>query len=68
MTTAEKLHSEAIEHLAQARERMRNLASVSDDWSAATLLEIEFDSVEETCRDFGRCQFGLDSDRLLSHS
>ena len=59
MTLAEKVHRDAIRHLTEARREMKKLASCTGDWTAVVLVEIGFDDLEETCREFGRCQFGL---------
>lgn len=59
MTIAERLHRQAMNHLGEARQTMKKLAACTPDRSAGVLLEVEFDSVEETCREFGECQFGL---------
>lgn len=59
MFVAEKLLTEAIDHLDKARQTMRNLAGCTADRSAGLQVEIEFQGLEETCREFGQCQFGL---------
>ena len=45
MIKTEELHTAAIKHLAELRQAMRKLMAVSDDWTAATMLEIDFDSL-----------------------
>ena len=68
MTVAEKIHTEAMDHLEKARQAMKKLAACTSDWSAGTMVEIEFDSLEETCHEFGRCQFGMNIiSRVANH-
>ena len=59
----EKLHSEAKEHLAKARDAMKKLSCCTSDWSAGVILQIEFDSIEESCDDFLHHQFGVPRER-----
>ena len=59
MTVAERLHDEALHHLAEARGAMKKLAGCTPDWSARVQVDVDFNALEETCRDFGRYQFGL---------
>ena len=59
MTIAERLHGETLTHLSMARRAVKELTACTADWSAGVLLEVDFDALEETCREFGRCQFGL---------
>jgi len=56
MNPAEKLHRDALKHLVQARQTMQKLMAVSDDWSAKGMLDSDFNSLEESIREFGRCQ------------
>jgi hypothetical protein len=63
MTVAERYHNEAMGHLTKAKRAMKRLASASEDWVAVTLLDIEFRSLEGTCREFLRCQFGVETRR-----
>jgi len=59
MTVAERLRDEAMNHLTEARRAMNKLSACTADWSARALLESQFENVEDTCREFAQCQFGL---------
>jgi len=59
MSIVERIHNDAMEHLSKARQSIKKLAACTADWSAGVMLEIEFDNVEEVCREFGECQFGM---------
>lgn len=59
MTVAECTHSEAMYHLSKARKAMEQLTACTADWSAGVQFEIGFDALEESCREFARCRFGL---------
>ncbi len=59
MTKTEELHNAAIKHLAESRQAMRKLMAVSDDWTATTMLEIDFESLEHSVQEFGRHQLLL---------
>lgn len=59
MTRTKMIHDEAMEHLSEARQTMKKLMTCTSDWSAGVLLEIDFDNLEEACREFGNCQLGL---------
>jgi hypothetical protein len=65
MTVAERLHSETMGHLANARQTMNQLMACTADWSAGVQVEIDFRALEDSCREFGRCQFGLNVDRKM---
>lgn len=50
---------EVLLHLRHARESMDRLMSTSDDWVANAAVESEFEQLEDTVREYGRCQLGL---------
>jgi len=58
MTVAERILTEAIDNLTEARQRVQALAGCTPDWSAGIAIETEFLHLEEIVREFGRCQFG----------
>ncbi len=59
MKRTEELHSTVVQHLAQAKATMKKLMSVSGDWTATTTLEYDFNSLEQSVHEFGRCQLGV---------
>jgi hypothetical protein len=59
MTVAERLHSELMDRLAQARQAMKRLACGCPDWTATTMMEMDLDHLESTCREFSACHYGI---------
>lgn len=59
MTLTEQLHGEAMTGIRQAKRAMEQLAQATADHQARIVLECEFQSIEQTIREFGKCQFGL---------
>lgn len=59
MTVREELHNEAMHHLRSAKQIIENLMSISPDWTATTMLEIDFKNLEKSCHDFGLYQLGI---------
>jgi hypothetical protein len=50
---------EVLAHLANARKAMKRLGSLSQDWVAKELVEIEFQYLADQIRDFARFQLGI---------
>ena len=64
MSTIEKTHNDAMIYLKLARQEMMNLAACTSDLSSKVMLECEFEELEITCEEFGKCQFGIGVARI----
>lgn len=60
MVTLEQANlEEVLLHLRHARDAMRRLMAVSEDWAAKAVVEAEFRDLRDVVRGFARCQLGL---------
>jgi hypothetical protein len=59
MTVAERLHRELMNRLAEARQAMKRLTCGCPDWTATTMMEMDLEQLESSCREFSACHFGI---------
>jgi hypothetical protein len=59
MDFVEKKHNEAMKLIHEAQALMKQLSAISQDWTAAIIMDNEFESLKETCTDYSRCHFEI---------
>jgi len=63
MTPLEADYEEVRTYLRHAYRAMQRFMAVSPDWTAQVEVEEEFRSLRGVCREFARCQYGLEVNR-----